>query len=136
MRYPLTVASWTGMVLSALALALSVSGLYGVMTYGVSHRRREIGIRMALGATRGAIVKLVLSQTSRLVTIGAAIGMTLSFSALALLRATIDLKNVSILDPAAFAAATAMLLLAGAVAAYLPSRRATRIEPWSVLRSE
>ena len=134
--YPLTVASWIGMVLSAVALALSVSGLYGVMTYGVSHRRREIGIRMALGANARAIVKLVLSQTSRLVTIGAAIGMTLSFSALALLRATIDLKNVSILDPAAFAAATAILLLAGAVAAFLPSRRATRIEPWSVLRSE
>jgi predicted permease len=134
--YPLTVASWIGMVLSAVALALSVSGLYGVMTYGVSHRQREIGIRMALGANARTIVKLVLSQTSRLVTIGAAIGMALSFSALALLRATIDLKNVSILDPAAFAAATAILLLAGAVAAYLPSRRATRIEPWSVLRSE
>ena len=134
--YPLTVASWIGMVLSAVALALSVSGLYGVMTYGVSHRKREIGIRMALGADARAVVKLVLSQTSRLVTIGAAIGMTLSFSALALLRAAIDLKNVSILDPAAFAAATAILMLAGAVAAYLPSRRATRIEPWSVLRSE
>jgi predicted permease len=134
--YPLTVASWIGMVLSAVALALSISGLYGVMTYGVSHRKREIGIRMALGADARAVVKLVLSQTSRLVTIGAAIGMILSCSALAVLRAAIDLKNVSILDPAAFAAATAILLLAGAVAAYLPSRRATRIEPWSVLRAE
>jgi putative ABC transport system permease protein len=134
--YPLTVASWIGMVLSAVALALSVSGLYGVMTYGVSHRRREIGIRMALGANARAVVKLVLSQTARLVTVGAAIGMILSFSVLALLRAAVDLKNVSILDPAAFAAAAAILLLAGAIAAYLPSRRATRIEPWSVLRSE
>ena len=134
--YPLTVASWIGMVLSAVALGLSVSGLYGVMTYGVSHRKREIGIRMALGANARAVVRLVLSQSSRLVATGAAIGVTLSFAALALLRAAIDLKNVSILDPAAFAAATAILLLAGAVAAYLPSRRATRIEPWSVLRSE
>jgi hypothetical protein len=134
--YPLTVASWIGMLLSGVALALSVSGLYGVITYGISHRRKEIGIRMALGANASAIVRLVLSQSSRLVAIGAAIGMTLSFSALALMRATIDLKNVSILDPGAFLAAAAILLLGGAAAAYLPSRRATRVDPWSVLRSE
>ena len=81
--YPLTVASWIGMLLSAVALALSVSGLYGVMTYGISHRMKEIGIRMALGASSRAIVRLVLSQSGRLVAIGAAIGGTLSFSALA-----------------------------------------------------
>ena len=69
--YPLTVASWIGMLLSAVALALSVSGLYGVMTYGISHRMKEIGIRMALGASSRSIVRLVLSQSSRLVTIGA-----------------------------------------------------------------
>jgi predicted permease len=132
--YPLTVASWIGMLLGAVALALSVSGLYGVMTYGVSHRKKEIGIRMALGASAAAVVKLVLSQSTRLVTIGAAIGLTLSVSALALLRAMISLNNVSILDAGAFAAATAILLLAGAVAAYLPSRRATRVDPSEVLR--
>jgi predicted permease len=132
--YPLTVASWIGMVLSGVALALSVSGLYGVTTYGVSHRRKEIGIRMALGANPQAVVKLVLSQSTRLVSIGAAIGVILSFSALALLRASIDLQNVSVLDPAAFAAAGAILLVAGAAAAYVPSRRATRIEPSEVLR--
>ena len=132
--YPLTVASWIGMLLSAVALALSVSGLYGVMTYGISHRMKEIGIRMALGASSRSIVRLVLSQSGRLVAIGVAIGGTLSFSALALMRATIDLKNVSILDPGAFMAATAILLLAGAAAAYMPSRRATRVEPWRVLR--
>ena len=134
--YPLTVASWIGMLLSAVALALSVSGLYGVMTYGISHRMKEIGIRMALGASSRSIVRLVLSQSGRLVAIGVAIGGTLSLSALALMRATIDLKNVSILDPGAFMAATAILLLAGAAAAYLPSRRATRVEPWRVLRGE
>ena len=134
--YPLTVASWIGMLLSAVALALSVSGLYGVMTYGISHRMKEIGIRMALGASSRAIVRLVLSQSGRLVAIGVAIGATLSFSALALLRAVVEMKNVSILDPGAFMAAMAILLLAGAAAAYLPSRRATRIEPWKVLRGE
>ena len=134
--YPLTVASWIGMLLSAVALALSVSGLYGVMTYGISHRMKEIGIRMALGASSRSIVRLVLSQSGRLVAIGVAIGGTLSLSALALMRATIDLKNVSILDPGAFVAATVILLLAGAAAAYMPSRRATRVEPWRVLRGE
>jgi predicted lysophospholipase L1 biosynthesis ABC-type transport system permease subunit len=134
--YPLTVASWIGLLLGAVALALSVSGLYGVMTYGISHRTKEIGIRMALGASSRSIVRLVLSQSGRLVAIGVAIGGTLSLSALAVMRATIDLKNVSILDPGALMAATAILLLAGAAAAYLPSRRATRVEPWRVLRGE
>ena len=119
-----------------MALTLAASGLYGVMTYGISHRMKEIGIRMALGASSRAIVRLVLSQSGRLVAIGVAIGATLSFSALALLRAVVEMKNVSILDPGAFMAAMAILLLAGAAAAYLPSRRATRIEPWKVLRGE
>ena len=133
--YPLTVASWIGLLLSAVALALSVSGLYGVMTYGISQRMKEIGIRMALGASSRAIVRLVLSQSGRLVAIGAAIGGTLSFSALALLRAAIDLKNVSILDPGAFAAGSAFVLaVAAGAAAYLPSRRATRVDPSEVLR--
>jgi hypothetical protein len=132
--YPLTVASWIGMLLGAVALALSVSGLYGMITYGVSHRKKEIGIRMALGASGAAVVKLVLSQSSRLVIIGAAIGLTLSVTALAVMRAMISLNNVSILDAGAFTATTAILLLAGAVAAYLPSRRATQIDPSEVLR--
>ena len=132
--YPLTVASWIGMLLGAVALALSVSGLYGVMTYGISHRMKEIGIRMALGASSRSIARLVLSQSGRLVAIGVAIGGTVSLSALALMRATIDLKNVSILDPGAFMAATAILLLAGAAAAYTPSRRSTRVDPSQVLR--
>ncbi len=132
--YPLTVASWIGMLLSAVALALSVSGLYGVMTYGISHRMKEIGIRMALGANSRAIVRLVLAQSGRLVAIGVAIGGTLSFSALVLMRATIDLKNVSILDPGSFAAAVIVLAAAAGAAAFLPSRRATQVDPSRVLR--
>ena len=132
--YPLTVASWIGMLLSAVALALSVSGLYGVMTFGMSQRTKEIGIRMALGASSRAIVRLVLSQSGRLVAIGAAAGLIFSFSVLAVLRAQIEWANVSILDPGAFTAAAVILALAAAVAAYLPSRRATRVDPAEVLR--
>jgi len=132
--YPLTVASWIGMLLSAVALALSASGLYGVMTFGVSQRMKEIGIRMALGASSRAIVRLVLSQSGRLVAIGAAIGMTLALSALGLMRATIQLENVSILDPGAFTAAAVILAVTAAVATYLPSRRAASVDPSEVLR--
>ena len=113
---------------------LSVSGLYGVVTYGLSQRQKEIGIRMALGATSPAIVRLVLSQSARLVVIGAGIGLTLSFSALAALRAMIDLKNVSLLDPVAFAAGVLVIGAAAGAAAYVPSRRATRVDPSEALR--
>jgi hypothetical protein len=133
-RYPVMVASWIGLLLSAIALVLSVSGLYGVVTYGLSQRQKEIGIRMALGATSQAIVRLVLSQSARLVAIGAGIGLTLSFSVLGGLRALIDLKNFSMLDPVAFAAAVLILGAAAAAAAYVPSRRATRIDPSEALR--
>ena len=94
--YPMMVASWIGLLLSAIALALSVSGLYGVVTYGLSQRTKEIGIRMALGATPSGIVRLVMSQSGRLVAIGAAFGLLVSFSVLGVLAAVVPLENVSI----------------------------------------
>ena len=133
-RYPVMIASWIGLLLSAIALILSVSGLYGVVAYGLSQRQKEIGIRMALGATSRAIVRLVLSQSGRLVAIGAGIGLTLSFSVLGALRAMIDMKNVSLLDPIAFAAGIVVIATAAAAAAYVPSKRATRIDPSEALR--
>jgi predicted permease len=135
-RYPVMAASWIGLLLSAIALILSVSGLYGVVAYGLSQRQKEIGIRMALGATSQAIVRLVLSQSGRLVAIGAGIGLLLSFSVLGALRAMIDLKNISLLDPVAFAAGVLVIATAAAAAAYVPSRRATRIDPSEALRME
>jgi putative ABC transport system permease protein len=134
--YPMVVASWIGLLLSAIALALSVSGLYGVVTYGLSQRTKEIGIRMALGATPSGIVRLVMSQSGRLVAIGAAFGLVVSFSVLGVLAAVIPLENVSIIDAPSFAAGTAILALAAALAAFFPSRRATRIDPSQALRSD
>jgi len=134
--YPMLVASWIGMLLSAIALALSVSGLYGVVTYGLSQRTKELGTRMALGATPAGIVRLVMSQSGRLVAIGATLGLVASFSVLGVLEAVVRLENVTILDAAAFIAATAIIALAAAVASFFPSRRATRIDPSHALRAE
>jgi len=135
-RYPMMIASWIGLLLSAIALALSVSGLYGVVTYGVSQRVKEIGIRIALGATPAAIVRLVMMQAGRLVAIGSGVGLLVSFSVLGVLAAIVPLQNVSILNPAAFTVGTAIVGLSAALAALLPSRAATRIDPSHSLRSD
>lgn len=134
--YPMMVASWVGLLLSTIALALSVSGLYGVMTYGLSQRTKEIGIRIALGATPLRIVRLVMAESGRLVAIGAGFGLVLSFSVLGVLAAIVPLENVSILDAPAFAAGTAVIALAAALASFFPSRRATQIDPSDALRAE
>jgi len=81
-------------------------------------------------------VRLVMRQSGRLVAIGATLGLILSFSVLGVLAAIVPLENVSILDPASFAAGTAIIALAAAVASFFPSRRATRIDPSHALRSE
>jgi putative ABC transport system permease protein len=134
--FPLRVASWIGSLLSVIALALSVSGLYGVVSYGLSQRTREIGIRMALGATAAAVVRLVMAQSARLVAVGAGIGLIVSFAVLATLRAVVRLDNVSIVDGSAFAFSLATIAAAAGLAAYFPARRATHIEPSETLRAE
>ena len=76
--YPLRTASWIGSLLGAIALVLSVSGLYGVLTYTLSQRTREIGIRMALGATSAAVVRMVMTQSARLAGSRRAIGLAVA----------------------------------------------------------
>jgi hypothetical protein len=100
--YPMRIASWIGLPLSGTALIMSVSGLYGVVTYSLSQRTREIGIHVALGASAAAVVRLFMGQSARLVSIGAGLGLLVSFTALAILQAVSSLQNLSILDPAAF----------------------------------
>ena len=134
--YPLRTASWIGSLLGAIALGLSVSGLYGVLTYTLSQRTREIGIRMALGATSTAVVRMVMTQSARLTGVGAAIGLVVALGVMKVLSNLITLQNVSVLDAGAFAASFALVALATAMAAYGPARRATRVDPSETLRAE
>jgi hypothetical protein len=121
---------------AGLALLLAAIGTYGVLSYMVAERRREIGIRMALGATAGAVVALVMRQSVRLAGIGAIIGLTIAFAALKFLSSLVRLKEVSLLNVAPFAIALVLVLVATALAAYQPARRATRVDPAETLRAE
>ncbi len=135
--YPLQAASWIGALLGVVALALSVSGLYGVLSYTIGQRVREIGIRMALGATAVAVVRLVAAQSARLVAIGGLIGLAASFSALMALSALlVRLRTVSLLDRGAFVIAIGLVAAAAAAAAWWPARRAARIVPAVTLRAD
>jgi hypothetical protein len=134
--YPLRAGAWVGAMLAGITLLLSVSGLYGVISYTLAQRTREIGIRMALGASAGAVVALVMRQSARIMALGAAIGLTLSFAALSTLASVVELRQVRVLDPVSFAAAVLVVAMATALAAYAPSRRATRIDPAETLRAE
>lgn len=134
--YPLKAASSVGFVLGALALILSVSGLYGVLTYMLSQRTREIGIRMALGATATGVVKLMVRQSARLIALGGAIGLIVAFASLKGLSTVIRLDTISFVDAVGFAGGVVSVLAAAALAVYQPARRATRIDPAAALRAD
>src|SRR6185503_6797462 len=117
---------------SAVALALSLIGVYGVMAYAVSERTHELGVRIALGASPGDIRSLVVGQGTRLAGAGIAIGIVGALAASRALGAL--LFGISATDPVTFAIAAVVLGAAGIAAAYLPARRASRIDPVSLLR--
>jgi len=119
---------------SALALALAVAGIYGVMSYSVAQRTHEIGIRVALGAGHEDVLRMVLRQGMRLAVIGLAMGAA---AALVLTRLiTSVLYGVHPNDPTTFVLVGLMLAAVAAVASYLPARRATRVDPMVALRYE
>jgi putative ABC transport system permease protein len=119
---------------ATLATALAGLGLYGLLAYGVAQRRREIGIRLALGARPSDVRSLVVSQAIGLGAIGLALGTAAAF---AITRALASLLfGVSASDPLTFTASCALLLAVVATAAYLPARRATRVDPMVALRAD
>ena len=119
---------------AGIALTLAAVGIYGVISYWVTQRSHEIGIRVAIGASRLDVLKMVLGQSMSVVLIGVAIGLA-GAAALTRVMGTL-LYNVSTTDAATFAGYSSALILVGLLASYLPARRATRIDPVTMLRQQ
>jgi ABC-type antimicrobial peptide transport system permease subunit len=119
---------------AGLALLLASIGLYGVLSYVVLQRSRELGLRMALGATSGSVMRIVVARGLSLTVAGLAIGLALAW---ALTRSLQNLLyGVSAADPATFGAVVALLGLIALAACYVPARRASRLDPIVVLRAD
>ena len=121
-------------VFAGLALLMAVIGLYGVISYSVTQRTQEIGIRMALGAQRSEVLGLVIRQGMQLAGIGAVIGLIVSLAFSRVIQS--QLFQVSPFDPLTFAATALVLVGAALLACYVPARRATRVDPIDALRYE
>lgn len=121
-------------ILGLLALALAAAGLYAVMSYLVHLRSREIGIRLAVGADRGDVLRLVLREASGLIAMGSAIGLLGAFVITKIEES--EFRGIAGLDLTAFVLSTSVLALAMLLAAAVPARRAARIDPITVLRTE
>ena len=128
------IAATVAGLLSLLALGLAAIGVYGVVAYVVSRRRREVGIRMALGATVSDIRRLILSQTLRPVAAGMAIGIVIAAAAARLLQSV--LFGVSPFDPVAYLGTPLVMMAVATLATWLPTRQALRSDPVTTLRSE
>ncbi len=138
--YLLQIGFWVTLVLGGLALALTLSGLFSVLSYLVEQRSREIGVRMALGATARDVAGLVLSQSLRPVGIGLGAGAGMA-AALAIVLMSTPLaaqigNSVRVLDPVAYVASLAFIVTACVLAASIPALRAARIDPMATLRQD
>jgi putative ABC transport system permease protein len=133
MEQRLGIAILLGMF-AAVAMGLSAVGLYGVVSFSVARRTREIGIRMALGGRCGDMLRLVLRQGVTLTAVGLGIGL---LGSLALMRGlSSQLYEVSPADPLTFAAVSTLLLIVALLACYFPARRAAKVDPMIALRCE
>jgi predicted permease len=121
-------------VFAALGLVLALFGIYGVISHSVAQQTREIGIRIALGASFGQVVAMVLGTGARLLAIGVAVGLGASVASVKLLAGLV--RNVSRFDPYSFAAVALLLFAAGIFASFWPARRAARVDPIAALRDQ
>jgi ABC-type antimicrobial peptide transport system permease subunit len=121
-------------IFGGLALGLAVVGLYGIKAYSVARRTREIGIRMALGAQAGAVLRMIMREGSVMLVSGIAIGLLLAVATAKIVSGI--LYEVGALDPIAFTVAPLVLTIAALIATWLPARRATQVDPAQALRAE
>jgi len=134
MLLPARLGAMAFTLFAGLALALAVLGVYGVVSYAVARRTREVGIRLAVGAQPRALVRLLMREGIGLVSAGTVIGLLLGFVSARVLQTL--LFGVGTADPLTFIGAPALLLAVGALAALLPALRASRVDPAKVLRAE
>jgi ABC-type antimicrobial peptide transport system permease subunit len=121
-------------IFAALALGLAAIGTYGILSYAVSERRKEIGIHMAMGATRGRVLKMIMGRGIWLCAAGMVAGVAGSLLLTRLLQT--QLFNVKPTDPATVAGVVAFIGAVALLACYIPANRATRVDPMIVLRDE
>jgi len=125
---------WMFSLFGGIALVLAAIGVYGVLSYSVAQRTQEIGVRVALGASRMDVLKLVVVQGVRLAVVGVVIGVVGSFFVTPIIQS--ELINVSAKDPASFVGVSLFLTAVAFVASYVPARRATAVDPLVALRAE
>jgi macrolide transport system ATP-binding/permease protein len=127
-------SAWLVSSFAAMALILSIVGLYGVIAFSVSRRTREIGVRMALGADRSSVVLMILREAGKMVTLGVLVGLLASFGLSRLIASMVF--GVSTSDPLTFAGVAMVLAAVALVACYVPARRASAVDPIVTLRYE